>query len=598
MFDLSKPDRSYLLKVLWDIQKKKRCIDAEELDKVAQAFDISRTELDGIVSFYHFFHTSDAGRFAVYLDNSIIAEFAGRAEVRRAFEEAAGTQFGRVSPDGMFGLFETSCIGLSDQSPACLINFRPFTRLDREKVFRIVSELRSGRRPSEICDRVELNLRYTPPAGRTVFFKPYERFSALRALRERSPEEVLETVKRSKLAGSGGAFFPTGIKWELCRGHESDVRYLICNADEGEPGTFKDRALLQEHPELVVEGMILGAYAIGARHGAIYLRAEYMYLEGRLREVLAEYRSAGYLGDSIGAKEPFGFEIYVHLGAGAYVCGEETALIHSMEGRRGEPGTKEYFPVERGFKGKPTAVNNVETLAAVPRIFEMGVERWLSIGTNKTPGTKVLSLSGDCERPGIYEVEWGMRFDELFRLAGAREPRMVQLSGPSGRPVAVRASRSDDPDGVTYTIDGEFNRTLAGEDTRCGGSVMFFGEGRDILRILKSYSDFFVAESCGICVPCRTGNYLLNKKLGKLMHGHGQKYDLQDILSWSKIIKTTSRCGLGQAANDSLIESIAKFPEVFDAALAENTDFSTAFDLGAATAEYDRIIGELNISYD
>ncbi len=595
MFDTRKPERSYLMKVLWDIQKKKRCIDSEEIAKVAQAFDISRSEVEGIISFYHFYHFEDAGKFTVYLDNSIIAEMNGRAEVKRAFEEAVGMPFGNVKPDSSFGLFETSCIGLSDQEPACLINFKPFTRLTPDKARSIILQLRSGRRPSEICDIPEVNVRYTPDAERTVFFRPFERFKTLTNLLDLSPDDVIDTIKRSKLAGGGGAFFPTGLKWELCRKNESDVRYLICNADEGEPGTFKDRALLQERPELLIEGMIIAAYAIGAARGAIYLRAEYMYLENRLREIISEYRKHGFLGKNIPARDPFEFDLYVHLGAGAYVCGEETALIHSMEGKRGEPGTKEHFPVERGFRDKPTVVNNVETLATVPRIFEIGLAKWLSTGTNKTPGTKILSVSGDCANPGIYEIEWGMKVGDLLARAGAENPRMLQLSGPSGQCYAV--SRAD-AQGSGFLVDGDYNRAFSGEDLRCGGSVMIFNDQRNILAILKSYSDFFVAESCGICVPCRTGNFLLNKKLQKLMNGHGQKSDLSDIRDWSTIIKTTSRCGLGQMANDSLIRSISKFPEVFDAALNENTDFSTAFDLEHATAEYDRIIADINSSYD
>ncbi|MBK8810186.1 MAG: NAD(P)H-dependent oxidoreductase subunit E [Acidobacteria bacterium] len=594
MQETSTLDRSRLMSVLWDIQKKKRCIEPEDISKIAQAFDMSKIELEGIISFFHFYHLTDVGKHTVYLNNSIVSELEGRDDVRKAFEEAVGVRFGNVTADKMFGLFETACIGLSDQEPSCLINLKPFTNLTRQKVFDIVEQLRAGKPPSSICDTPRSVIRYTPSPERTVFFKSYPRFSALEHLKRHTPDEIIEILKQSKLAGYGGAFFPAGLKWQLCRQNPGDTKYIICNADEGEPGTFKDRVLLEEHPELMIEGMIFAAYAIGARHGAIYLRAEYSHLQKKLESLLEIYRKDGFLGSGISAREPFDFDIYVHLGAGAYVCGEETALIHSMEGKRGEPGTKEYFPVQKGFKGKPTVVNNVETLCAVPRIFEMGVENWLKLGTEKTPGTKVLSVSGDCSKKGIYEIEWGMNFGEFLKLAGAEEARMVQLSGPSGDCYSITQSAAD----AAPVADLRPEARLCGEDIRCGGSVMIFNRDRDILHILKSFSDFFVAESCGICVPCRTGNFLLNRRLQKLINGHGERRDLNDVIAWSRIIRTTSRCGLGQMSNNTLLQAVEKFPEVFDKALAENADFSRAFKLDEATAEYDRIIQEVNASYE
>lgn len=603
MLDSQKPDRRTLMDVLWEIQRKRRFIGAEDVAKVAHSFDISRAELEGVISFYHFYSFENTGKFTIYLDNSTIAEQKGGLEIRRAFEKVLGIPVGRVTPDGMFGLFETPCIGLSDQQPACLINFRPFIHLTRDRVKEIIADLRGGKRPSEICDRPELNIRYTPPPERTIFFKPYERFSTLSYLRDHSPVEVIDAVRESRLGGRGGAFFSTAAKWNICRETPSDAKYIIANADEGEPGTFKDRVLMQKHADLMIEGMIFAAYAVGATEGAIYLRAEYMYLKDELDALLDEYRRNGFLGKNIPAQTPFDFDIDVHLGAGAYVCGEETALIHSMEGKRGEPGTKEYFPVQRGFKDKPTVVNNVETLCTVTRIFEFGVERWLSLGTAKTPGTKVLSVSGDCDRPGIYEIEWGIGYDEFLRLVGAQNPRMVQLSGPSG--VCVRVSTAPrsqngatDATADVYLMDGREGAQISGEDLACGGSFMIFNDKRDILPILKSYSDFFVAESCGICIPCRTGNFLLNKKLKKLIDGHGEKHDLAEIDEWSTIIKTTSRCGLGQLSNNSLLAAIAKFPEVFDAALAADTDFNPAFNVETASADFDRIVREANANYE
>lgn len=597
------PDRSHLMSVLWDIQRKKRCIEPEDITKISQVFDISKTELEGVISFYHFYHFKDVGKYTIYLNNSIVSEYSGRDEIRQAFEDAIGVGMGKVTADKMFGLFDTPCIGLSDQEPACLINFKPFTHLNRQKVFDIINQIKSGKNPSEICDIPKSKIQYTPSTERTVFFKPYSWFTALKKLEEYPPDQIIDIVKQSKLAGRGGAFFPTGLKWQFCRQYESDIKYIVCNADEGEPGTFKDRVLLQEHPELVIEGMIFAAYAVGASQGTIYLRAEYMYLKEDLENLLEKYRSHGYLGKNIPAQKPFDFDIYIHLGAGAYVCGEETAMLNSMEGKRGEPGTKEFFPVQKGYKGKPTVVNNVETLATVPRIFEMGVENWLKLGTTKTPGTKILSVSGDCPNKGIYEIEWGMKFSEFLKLTGVEKPKIVQFSGPSGDCLSIspnesKTLRSSPRKSRDFLADNEYDRVISGEDITCGGSVMIFNETRDILHIIKSFSDFFVAESCGICVPCRTGNFLLNKKLQKIINGHGEKKDLEDIKSWSNIIRTSSRCGLGQMSNNSLLQAIAKFPDVFDKALEENSDYNPAFNMANATAEYDRIIKEINANYE
>ncbi len=575
-------NRNKLMSVLWKIQKKRRHIGHDDITKIAQEFDISRMEVEGVVTFYHFFHKKDCGKYTIYINDSVISQFSGRDAVISAFEEAIGIKIGEVTPDKMFGLFKTACIGLSDQEPACLINFKPFINLTPEKAKDIISQIKSGKNPSKFCDTPKSIIQYTPEADKTVFFKPYEAYSSLSFLEKYEPKEIIEEVKKSNLAGRGGAFFPTGLKWQFCRQNDADQKYIVCNADEGEPGTFKDRALLEEHPELLIEGMIFAAYSVGASIGAIYLRAEYRYLRKALNNVLDQYRKDGKLGKQIPAKTPFDFDIYIELGGGAYVCGEETALLHSMEGKRGEPSTKEYFPVEKGFNGKPTIVNNVETLCAVPRIFEMGVDKWLSIGTEKTPGTKLLSVAGDCKYKGIYEVEWGMNMKKFIKLTGAENTKAIQFSGPSGELLS----------------EVDFERNISGEDLSCGGSVMMYNDTRDILYILKYYSNFFVEESCGICVPCRTGNFLLNKKIDKLLLGHAEEKDLVDIKEWSHIITTTSRCGLGQMSSNSLNDAIKKFPEIFEQRLSENTDFNKSFNLDNAVAEYDQIINEISSDYE
>jgi len=582
MLTNNKVDRSQLMPVLWEIQRKKRHIGHDDITKIAKEFNLSRMEVEGVVTFYHFFHRKDCGKYTIYLNNSIISKHAGMDAIQAAFEKEIGVPLGNLSFDKMFGLYETACIGLSDQEPACLINFKPFINLTPEKVKEIVTRLKNGEKPGDFCDEPKLNIQYAPTKERTVFFKPYTDFLSLSYLRKNKPEELIDLVKKSNLAGRGGAFFPTGLKWQFARQNKADKKYIICNADEGEPGTFKDRVLMQEHPELLIEGMILAAYAVGASEGIIYLRGEYRYLKAKLEKVIVSYKKYNFLGTNIAAKDPFDFDMYVHLGAGAYICGEETALIHSIEGLRGEPSTKVAFPVEKGFKGKPTVVNNVETFCAVPRIIEMGIDKWLSLGTQKTPGTKLLSVSGDCENQGIYEIEWGMNFREFLKIIGAKNPNMIQWSGPSGNALSK--------------VD--FDRTISGEDLICGGSVMVFDETRDIPTILKHFSDFFVDESCGICVPCRTGNFLLNRKIDKMISGVANRRDMMDIKEWSKIIKTTSRCGLGQMSSNSLNDAIDKFPEVFKKYMSDESACKTSFSLERTTAKYDEIINEVTSDYE
>jgi [NiFe] hydrogenase diaphorase moiety large subunit len=606
MIKQDKIDRSGLMNLLWDVQHRKSHIAHDDMTKIAQKYNMSRMELEGVITFYHFFHRTDCGKYTIYLNDAIISKYAGMDEVKSAFEEVLGIKTGSITGDRMFGLFETSCIGLSDQEPACLINFRPFINLTPEKVRNIISQLKEGKKASEICDDPRSVIQYTPEQDRTVFLKPYEKFSSLDYMKTNDPDWLIELIKDSKLTGRGGAFFPTGLKWQFCRQNKADVKYLLCNADEGEPGTFKDRVLLQEHPELLIEGMILAAYAIGATKGAIYLRAEYMYLKKDIESLINSYREAGYLGKDIHAKTPFDFDIYIHLGAGAYVCGEETAMIHSMEGKRGEPSTKEYFPVEKGFNQKPTVVNNVETLAAVPRIVEMGLEKYLSLGTFVTPGTKLLSVSGDCKKPGLYEIEWGMKLRDFLDLIEAEDPNLILFNGFAGECLS-EADFDREISGENLLVNeiklkfkdaNEYANKMTSVGLRSGGSFMTFNKNRDPLEILKNIADFFVAESCGICVPCRTGNFLLNKKIDKLILRHAEEKDLVDIKEWSKIITTTSRCGLGKMSSNALNSAIMKFPEVFKHGITKNTDFNKSFNLETAVAEYDSIINDLSTNYE
>ena len=593
--------KSSLLPVLWDIQRKRRYISEDDITKIAKEFHMSRIELEGVISFYHFFHTRHAGLYTIYLNNAIVSKHKNFEGVKRAFERALGISVGEVTQDGMFGLFETSCIGLSDQETSALINFYPFTNLTPEKVNTVIKKLKAGESPARLADIPKDNIRYIPEKDKVVFFKDYYPGLGLQKAIQSAPGQVIDLITESKLSGRGGAFFPTGLKWGICRSQGADQKYLICNADEGEPGTFKDRVLMNQHPGLLLEGMAIAGYAIGASKGFIYLRAEYYYLKKKIEDAIEEFKEKNILGPSIMQKEDFNFEISVYLGAGAYVCGEETALIASMEGKRGESSTKEFFPVERGFLGKPTVVNNVETLCAVPRILEMGVDRYLQIGTPSTPGTKLISVSGDCEKPGIYEIEWGMKLRDLLNLMKAQDPYLILFNGYAGECLSEadfeREISGENLLGehIQFEFDDPilYSQKMSAIGLRSGGSFMVFNRDRDFMGILKNIADFFVSESCGICAPCRTGNFLLNKKLRKIELCHAGNKDLEDIQKWSTIIKQSSRCGLGKTSTNCLLTAILKFPEEFKKCLLAESDYNQSFSVSKLTQDYDTIIHEI-----
>ena len=410
-----------------------------------------------------------------------------------------------------------------------------------------------------------------------MVFDHYEPGEALRKVVRMSSAEVIAAVKAASVRGRGGAGFPTGMKWEFARRATSDVKYVFCNADEGEPGTFKDRVILTERPQMVIEGMAIAAYAVGARRGVLYVRHEYLYLRTYLEHVLADLRAQGLLGIAIGGLAGFDFDVSLQFGGGAYVCGEESALIESAEGKRGEPRDRPPFPVEKGYLQKPTVVNNVETLCSAVQVLLKGPEWYNRLGTEKSKGTKVLCVSGDCDRPGIYEVEWGFSVNDILREAGARDVQAVQVGGPSGACIG--------PD--------EFNRVLAYEDLATGGSFIVVGKHRDLLKdVVLNFARFFREESCGSCVPCRALTGMAQVVLERLVAGKGTAEDVERLQAWQKIMRN-NRCGLGQTALNPIVTTIQNFRSQYDARLAPGDPrFVPSFDLAAAVQDYDAAVGK------
>ncbi len=354
---------------------------------------------------------------------------------------------------------------------------------------------------------------------------------------------VIAAIRDSGMKGRGGAGFPTGIKWNLAAAATGEKKYVVCNADEGEPGTFKDRVILAEWPDLVLEGMTIAAYAIGAAEGIIYLRGEYTYLRKGIEERIKARHSCGLLGKDIKGKKGFSFDIHIHMGSGAYVCGEETALIESLEGHRGEARNRPPFPVNTGFNGMPTIVNNVETFAWATTIFAKGVEWFKSSGTEKSAGPKIFSISGDVERPGVYEFPLGTTIAAILEAAGGATAKAVVIGGASGHCVP----RSD------------FSRAISFEDISTGGSIIVFGDKRDLLRAAENFLEFFVDESCGQCTPCRLGNVKLLEGVRLLKNGKCSAKYLHELCSLGESMQAASKCGLGQSSPNAFLSIVKHF---------------------------------------
>ena len=367
----------------------------------------------------------------------------------------------------------------------------------------------------------------------------------LRAALALDPAGVVATVKDSGMKGRGGAGFPTGLKWQLAAAAPAPggQRYIICNADEGEPGTFKDRVLLDELADLIFEGMTIAGYAIGATEGIVYLRAEYVYLLADLEECLTRRREAGLLGTGVAGRADLSFDITIHLGSGAYVCGEETALIESLEGRRGEPRNRPPFPVVKGLHGAPTVVNNVETFAWAAAILAKGADWFARIGTDHSTGPKLLSVSGDVARPGVYEFPLGVSIADVLEAAGAQDAKAAIVGGAAG--VCVPAA--------------SFGRAISYEDVSTGGAVIVIGPYRDMLEVAENLQWFFVNESCGQCTPCRVGNVKLLEGIGMLRRGECSPAHLEDLIRLGGTMQVASKCGLGQTSPNVFLSIIENY---------------------------------------
>jgi [NiFe] hydrogenase diaphorase moiety large subunit len=556
------------------------------MDEIARELRIPRVDVESLVSFYAFLSKEPGGGVVIRLSDDVVDRIFGYEEVARAFQGALGIAMGETTPDGAITLERTPCIGMCDQGPAALVGDVVVTSLTADRAIEIVRELRAHGDPRKLVTNlgdgrnadpfVRAMVRNNLREPGDVIFSPIRRGEAIEKAVRISPMEIIRAVKTARLRGRGGAGFPTGMKWEFARAADGERKYVVCNADEGEPGTFKDRVLLTERPERVFAGMTIAGYAVGADEGILYLRAEYAYLREYLEHQLEDRRRDGLLGLNIVGKRGFHFDIRIQMGAGAYVCGEETALLCSCEGQRGDPRVRPPFPAQKGYLGFPTVVNNVETLCCVAKILHEGPATFCTHGTKQSSGTKVLSISGDCARPGIYETPFGTSLRGILEKAGGEGAAAVCVGGASGGMVGPE----------------QLDRVLCFDDLSTGGALVVFGPDRDLLQVVHGYLEFFEEESCGTCAPCRVGTVLLRRVMERILAGRGERDDLARFARLARVMKTASRCGLGQTAANPVTSTLENFPRLYEDRTEDAPDgMRRSFDLYAATASARALVG-------
>ncbi len=536
------------------------------MQQAASEFNVPLSQVAAVVAFYSFFSTQPRGRFNILFSNCTSCGYLyGEQNLLQMLCEQLQVTPGRTRADGLVSIGETSCIGMCDQGAALLVNGFPVTGLNTARLVQIAQLVTDG-----------IPIQQWPAAWFEIFGCVHRRDllltehltpgAALQQAFQRGASETLAVIQQSGLRGRGGAGFDTGKKWQLCRAAPGSARYVVCNADEGEPGTFKDRLLLHDYADTLFEGMALCAFVIGAQKGFVYLRGEYRYLLPHLQARLDQHREQRLLGKNILGQANFDFDIGIVIGAGAYICGEESALIESLEGKPGIPRIRPPFPVTHGYLGQPTVVNNVETFIAAAHIAARGSAWFKAAGTPSSAGSKVLSVSGDCGKPGIYEHPFGVTIQQVLNDCGAVNVQAVQVGGPAGTLLSPR----------------EFGRAIAFDDVSTGGSFLIFGPQRDLLAIHHNFAHFFAHESCGFCTPCRVGTQLLKNTLDNISQGRGAAADIDELQHLGHIVQHQSHCGLGHTAANHVLDGLRKFPHIFSQRLQPH--FTTRFDLDQALA--------------
>lgn len=508
--------------------------------EIAKSLRVPLADVHGVIEFYSMYYNQPTGRNVIRICTDPACGLKDADGLLGKICRQYKLDPHQTHPELDLTIEPSPCLGLCDQVPAVLVT-------NGSRAIEGYSSTKAYRPKSPVAGTLRLLTKNC--GGETTSLIKYGGYAALKKAKAMSREQVVEEIKASGLVGRGGAAFPTGIKWEGALKAEADQKYVICNADESEPGTFKDRILMLDDPHQMIEGLCIAAYAIGATKGYIYIRGEYPYIVPVLENALQEAKAAGYLQD---------LDVEVRVGAGAYICGEETALFESIEGKRGFPRVKPPFPTTHGVFGKPTVINNVETLCNVPLIISMGAAEYRKIGTEKSPGPKLFCVSGDVVKPGLYEAAFGATLREALEMAGGvvdgKGLKSVLFGGAAG----------------AFATADHLDVKMTFEDLRAAGLplgsgvVMVFDETRDMRDVLKRLGHFFAHESCGKCYPCQMGTQRQKEILDRVADGEPLEGDfvrLQDV-GWT--MTDASLCGLGQTAAGAVLSAMKLWPEIFE----------------------------------
>jgi NADP-reducing hydrogenase subunit HndC len=564
-----KGTRGALLPALQAIQEIYGYISQEGAETVARELRVSLEEVYSVATFYSQFSFEPSGEHVVSVCLGTACYVKGARQILARIERTLGIKDGESTRDGKFTIGSCRCLGLCGLAPVMTVDGTVFGNMTPEKAEAVV---RAYMNDTDAGDgEVDANIPVLSEGARVVLrncgnadpesvddYIAHDGYAALKkALTEMTPREVIDEMSKSGLRGRGGAGFPTGTKWNFAASQPEGRKFVICNADEGDPGAFMDRAVLELDPFVVLEAMAIAGYAIGASEGFIYVRAEYPLAVKRINAAIKTAGERGYLGENIFGLG-FNFTVETRLGAGAFVCGEETALMASIEGRRGEPRQRPPFPAVKGLWGRPSILNNVETLANVPRVILLGAEKFAETGTEKSKGTKVFALGGKVERSGLVEAPMGTTLREIVYeigggIPGGRAFKAAQTGGPSGG--CIPAEHLDVP------MDYE-NLTAIGSMMGSGGLIVL-DEDNCMVDIAKYFLDFTVDESCGKCTACRIGTRRLYEILSKITDGEGDAEDLSKLEELCAYIKENALCALGQTAPNPVLSTLRYFRDEY-----------------------------------
>jgi NADH:ubiquinone oxidoreductase subunit F (NADH-binding)/NADH:ubiquinone oxidoreductase subunit E len=550
----------------------------EALKLISEGMDIPYAYLYGVMSFYTMFSPTPRGKYIIRMCESPPCHILGADDLLEVLKAELGIKSGETTSDGLFTLEHTACLGVCEVSPAMQINEVVFGRLTVERIKNIISDYRAGktvdyrtlpRTTNAMSDYLSsgdelvllANVDQIDPLSLDAYLERggYEGLKKALAMTQ---AEVVDTVKNSGLRGRGGAGFPTGLKWSFTMPNPNTPKYIVCNADEGEPGTIKDRYIMEGDPHRVLEGMAIAGYAVGATYGYIYVRGEYYLSMYRLNKAIADAEAKGLLGDNIQGTG-FSFHIQVQTGGGSYVCGEETALIESIEGKRGNPRVKPPFPGVVGVWNQPTIVNNVESLASVPGIVVNGSEWYKAKGTADAAGTKIFQVVGQVKTPGIVEANCGMTVRELIDKygGGMKDGRQFKTCQTGGSSFGFfKDEHLDTP--------MEYMAMAKAEGALGSGTMLVMDDTTCVVDVVKSILYFFQHESCGFCLPCRRGTRVLYELISKVAAGKGSEADLDRMISISQIMVDSSNCALGMSPYFFIKTTIERFRDEYNAHLA------------------------------